>query len=1570
MQKLKKQKALCFLLFFSLAFAGITLCTYFLFLKNGKSLIWDYDGIKQHYAALVYLGRYYREVFSGFLHGDFAVPMFDFSLGMGEDIITTLNFYGLGDPLTLLAVFVPDAGMEYLYDFLVIFRIYLAGLAFSYFCRKKGRSYGCTLIGALIYAFSGYVLHVAVKHPFFVIPMILLPLSVIGLERALAGKRLTLLIVMVFFTALNGFYFFYMNTVFLVVYALVWVLAKRGWRIWRRTLLAVGRCVFSYVTGVLMAAVLFVPAIAAFVSGNRSESAFSPGNLLFFSANRYQAIFTRLIGPPRITWDYLGMVSLVFPALVVFFLCGRKMDKILKVNIIIWTVLMLIPFGGYALNGFSYVSGRFLYLLTFVYAAGTVYALPELLRPGRKKLFVCAGASLLYLAAVLFSSDVDKLYGWVGFIFLVITLLVCCANEILRSSAKYQWYSSSLALAVLAAVTALNIIGNGWFLFSGKGQGYLEEFVDSGKTYSTLSSTPEAEVTVCGEGEFYRTDASVKATENAAVVNGNYGVSGYFSISNPNRLRYLLEVEDGGVSDSMFKTNGFDDRTFLGALASVRYYATEADREDCVPYGYRFVKEFSRGGKSYKLYENDLFLPLGITFDSYMRTEDASQEGQVDTMPEDETMAEETVPAGLQKQEMMLRTVFLEKEIEGIKEYSEYSEYSGMPGEEASQGLTEIPYQIVESKGLEVREDGKVRIKKKNAVLKLAFDEDEAGELYVSLNGFRITRKKRTYCDITVSDSRTKKTMRALTNEWNWYFGRDEYLFNLGLSDEKRTECAIKFECQGEFDLSELKLYTQKMDRYEEAVRERTKETLQNLLIGKNSVSGDISLEKKKLLFLSIPYSTGWHAEVDGNETEILQADTAYMALEIEEGSHSVRLFYRTPYVGTGALLTAFGFVVFVLYVIRNRRGWLRKSGRKKKEIIDVLPHDQHVVLDEVCRMLREDLTNILSKAEQEAYENNLKEILSCLDDDLICQPASMHLEHKIYALSLKYGYDIRTKLKYRKEVFYFNDVRLYSMQAKSLFSLDVLEIKEGMLHLSGRLWCPFAEELRIWIEREDGKIFDIVSSPVGFRKAVVMGKEIMRLRAYEVVLPLEGAGRYTVYGSYQDKPPRKLYVKFGKFSHLSHKVEELYYHDGGYMVGYDGEKKCFIVQKKRFFAHAAKELRLLFRCIRDRKAAIAGYRLLSHMIRPFLKKERWLVMERINVAGDNAEHFYKFLKENEEKDIRSFFVISEDCADYERMKQIGTVLPFRKFRHKLNVLLAKNIISSQGEDNIYNPWDNDSSYICDLYKYNYIFLQHGIIKDDLSGWLNKFNKNLQMFVTSAKPEYRSILEGDYFYDESVVKLTGLPRYDNLKQDITPEKSIVFMPTWRFSLAGRMNNDTGEREYNPQFKQSEFYRFYQSLIHDKRLLKVMKEYGYTGRFFLHPQHKVQTGDFTDNDTIKLVRGDIDYQEEFQKNALLITDFSSVAFDFAYLKKPVIYTHFDRDTFFQGQIYSEGYFEYERDGLGKVCYDYETTLQAIIDAVRGDCQLEPLYNERGDRFYQWFDDQNCRRVYEEIRALHR
>ena len=175
-------------------------------------------------------------------------------------------------------------------------------------------------------------------------------------------------------------------------------------------------------------------------------------------------------------------------------------------------------------------------------------------------------------------------------------------------------------------------------------------------------------------------------------------------------------------------------------------------------------------------------------------------------------------------------------------------------------------------------------------------------------------------------------------------------------------------------------------------------------------------------------------------------------------------------------------------------------------------------------------------------------------------------------------------------------------------------------------------------------------------------------------------------------------------------------------------------------------------------------------------------------------------------------------------------MLPYGSDRHKLYTLLADKIISSQAEDNVCNPFYDMKCFVGDLFHYDYVFLQHGITKNNLSAWLNKYNKNIRLFVTAAYSEYEAILTDDYQYDASVVKLTGFPRYDYLMQDIPCKKYIIFMPTWRRNLAIEMDAQTGERPYNPDFRNSAYYRFYENLINDERILEVLRQTVTTGNF--------------------------------------------------------------------------------------------------------------------------------------------
>ena len=113
-------------------FLAVALALYLKFFANGKSLVWSHDGVPQHLNSLAYYGKYLRKVLHTlFIEHKLSLPLWDMHIGYGSDILTTLHYYVIGDPLTLLSVFVPASKTEALYAFLIFLRIYLAGIAFS-----------------------------------------------------------------------------------------------------------------------------------------------------------------------------------------------------------------------------------------------------------------------------------------------------------------------------------------------------------------------------------------------------------------------------------------------------------------------------------------------------------------------------------------------------------------------------------------------------------------------------------------------------------------------------------------------------------------------------------------------------------------------------------------------------------------------------------------------------------------------------------------------------------------------------------------------------------------------------------------------------------------------------------------------------------------------------------------------------------------------------------------------------------------------------------------------------------------------------------------------------------------------------------------------------------------------------------------------------------------------------------------------------------------------------------------------------------------------------------------------
>lgn len=614
----------------------------------------------------------------------------------------------------------------------------------------------------------------------------------------------------------------------------------------------------------------------------------------------------------------------------------------------------------------------------------------------------------------------------------------------------------------------------------------------------------------------------------------------------------------------------------------------------------------------------------------------------------------------------------------------------------------------------------------------------------------------------------------------------------------------------------------------------------------------------------------------------------------------------------------------------------------------------------------------ILSKQETEEFWTLLKEVLKYIDDTVICQQRNIVREHKIFALRLKHGENLKLR-ELDQDLGLVSGHKLIYKMSSFPTRLESIRMDEKQCEIEGRIsffYNPYdSYEIVADCNGCEYSAYDTQRKEDGKS----LGVQIYQQDIFRFCIPLIGE-RHVI----------RLYLKVGgKRIELTDIREGTFLSVcGGYENSYDIQNGWMLrLQQNRVLVNKCtqREVSSMERAFRKelwegnelgaRKAVVA--RVLTRLLKRWKRKQIWLISDRASKAGDNGEALFRFLRENH-KEIKPYFVLYRNCDDYKRMSQLGKVVAKDSFKHKLLLLLSDYIISSHAEVEIYNPFNGYNNPYRDLLsKTRFIFLQHGVTKDDVSDWLNKYNKNLYGFVTAANPEYESIVDpkSKYFYTEKEVWLTGFPRYDRLYRD--DRKQVVIMPTWRKYLMSSLNRETGVWELAPGFQQSKFYAYYDALLNSDRLIQAAKECGYSIKFFPHPNLQTALPLFHRRDEVEFLDLHTEYRDVYANSSLIITDYSSAVFDFVYLREPILYTHFDADEFFAGgHAYEKGYFDYERDGFGEVEYDLEGTVDRIIEYMRNGCQMKEKYKARVDRFFAYNDQNNCQRLYDRIVELER
>ncbi len=362
--------------------------------------------------------------------------------------------------------------------------------------------------------------------------------------------------------------------------------------------------------------------------------------------------------------------------------------------------------------------------------------------------------------------------------------------------------------------------------------------------------------------------------------------------------------------------------------------------------------------------------------------------------------------------------------------------------------------------------------------------------------------------------------------------------------------------------------------------------------------------------------------------------------------------------------------------------------------------------------------------------------------------------------------------------------------------------------------------------------------------------------------------------------------------------------------------------------------------------------------------KEIWLIAERYDEARDNGYHLFTYIRETYPS-LQVFYVIDKHAIDKSRIQKYNkNILDFGSFKHYLYYMLSKKLISTHVHGTA------PDSKIFSLFHFlipipkKSIFLQHGITQHFLPQ-LSAEKLHLDLFVCGAKPEYEFV-KNHFGYTHDKVKYIGFPRFDHLER-VSNHKQILLMPTFRMWLYTEKHKLNNQEDFN--FINSNYYKTFQALINQSQIIDLLEKFKL--QIIFYPHYEIQKylslfSTTTKNITIASKKN-YEVQELLKNASLLITDYSSVHFDFAYMQKPILYYQFDYDKYLK-EHYQLGYFSFEKNGFGPIVKNKDQLYYELRKVINNSFRTDSIYFDRMKDFFELRDTKNTKRNFEAIYHL--
>lgn len=790
--------------------------------------------------------------------------LFTWNSGLGMNFWGLIAYY-LSSPLTLVMFLFPRAMLTEAMLCIISLKMALSALTVSLFLRRVAKVKGIVnLLCSLLYALSGYAV-VFCFNLMFLDGMVWLPLVVMAARYVYEKKRLVPFVLALSGIFISNYYISYMAGVFTFLLFLVWLFVGRQGK--RENLRHLGRFMAGTCLAAGLAAFLLLPAFFSLTGGYQQLH----GVRITLSAAANPLAF-----PGKLAWGafdsvtYSGTPNLYCGLLTIglfpAWFTHRDTGRREK-----WAVGALF---------------LFLFLSMWLYDLDLMWHVFQpptwfLCRYSFVVIFLLIGCAARVLSrpdGIRWSALLGGFLGMTGLMLLGWCGVLPFAGEAAVSIGWLLGYLAVMLLmvllprvgfrralsGVLLAAVCVEVTGSALQSLRGLDKEMHFTLREDYAAYMERNQNLMESLNSLGDNEgFYRVENAVARDANDGLHAGYHAVSHYSSVSNQHTFAFLGDLGMSAYVNHRY-LRYFGATSALDALLGVKYVWDNRD----IRYGMEQTEAKSVGGS--KLYKNKNALPLVYFADKAVLDMETAEQ-----------------------QPFLMQNRLI----------------SSLTGS-AEDCYTLLPAEVSSSTG-QIKAEGKRTVLENVSTLKITIDNPRRGHILLYLEN-NFNEKSLVYANGRLLNYGNDRLVKSV----------------IELGEQPAGQITVEIDVRKTSAwFGSLQAAVLDEEAYDTAIDRLREGTPDSLEVGDTSVRAVVSAPRDGVLFTSIPADAGWTAWLDGERVEWQAAAGAFIAVPVDEGTHTLEMRFSPQGFQTGVVLSAVSAAVLVGLI-----GWELFKKRKRQE--------------------------------------------------------------------------------------------------------------------------------------------------------------------------------------------------------------------------------------------------------------------------------------------------------------------------------------------------------------------------------------------------------------------------------------------------------------------------------------------------------------------------------------------------------------------------------------------------------------------------------------------------------------